>query len=91
MGVDQLAITARGTALACLLVDRPHDPGDAADLSIMGYDDPVGEAIVSVAAKIAQNEKKINRILTRRAIEICCWLKFAARYLSATQFLKENR
>jgi hypothetical protein len=37
MGVDQPAITARGTALVCLPVDRPHDPGDAADLSIMGY------------------------------------------------------
>ena len=81
MGVDQLAITARGTALVCLPVDRPHDPGDAADLNIMGYDDPLREPIVSVAAKIAQNEKKINRFLTRCSIHIPCWLKFTPEHL----------
>jgi len=63
MGVDQPAITARGTALACLPVDRPHDPGDAADLSIMGYGCPLSGTYVVVGVKIAQNEKKINRFL----------------------------
>ncbi|CAD7028794.1 hypothetical protein [Pseudorhizobium flavum] len=35
-------------------IDRPHDPGDAADLSIMGY---------LSSLKIAQTTKEINRIL----------------------------
>ncbi|RWX78817.1 hypothetical protein EPK99_09535 [Neorhizobium lilium] len=73
MGVDQQAITARGTALVCLPVDRPHDPGDAADLSIMGYPDPSRD--VFVRAKIAQNDDKINVILTAPTFRLLCWLK----------------
>ena len=49
--------------MACLPVDRPHDPGDAADLSIMGYGCPLSGTYVVVGVKIAQNEKKINRFL----------------------------
>jgi len=65
MGVDQPAITARGTALVCLPVDRPHDPGDAADLSIMGYRRPSREPFIRWSqncAKREENQQILNPI-----------------------------
>ena len=52
LGVDRLQYGTRNRDMQS--IDRPHDPGDAADLSIMGY---------LVFVKIAQSLKKINRIL----------------------------
>jgi hypothetical protein len=42
MGVDQLQHGTRNRFYV-QPVDRPHDPGDAADLSIMGYLFPLGK------------------------------------------------
>jgi hypothetical protein len=57
LGVDQPAITARGTALACLPVDRPHDPGDAADLSIMGFESALGHNL-PLGSKLRKAKRK---------------------------------
>ena len=50
---------ARGTAYCCKPADRPHDPGDAADLSIMGY---LGlltrSAYLLCADNLLENERK---------------------------------
>jgi hypothetical protein len=78
LGVDQPAITARGTAFVCLPVDRPHDPGDAADLSIMGYPMSLAGNSSFVEAEITQNKKKINTFLMPLTIALVYWLKSGA-------------
>ncbi|CCF19018.1 protein of unknown function [Pseudorhizobium banfieldiae] len=55
LGVDRLQYGTRNRDMQS--IDRPHDPGDAADLSIMGY---------LSSLKIAQTTKEINRILPIR-------------------------
>jgi hypothetical protein len=63
LGVDRLH---RGTRNRLLYkpADRPHDPGDAADLSIMGYFSLAGQTLSP--KKIAHNRSKINTILGQR-------------------------
>jgi hypothetical protein len=67
--------TARGTVIFCLPADRPHDPGDAADLSIMGYLGYPNRLSV-YGTKFARNQKKINKFLMIKNACLPAWLKF---------------
>jgi hypothetical protein len=62
--------------LRCTPTDRPHDPGDAADLSIMGYQEPPEEVLFS-EVKVSQVEKKINNLLTQARCMLLIWLNSA--------------
>jgi len=46
------------------LTGRPHDSGDAADLSIMGYAKSI-DRYDDLMFHFAQNKSKINGLLTR--------------------------
>ncbi|MBA3039667.1 MAG: hypothetical protein FP819_08085 [Rhizobiaceae bacterium] len=50
--------------MTCVPTDRPHDPGDAADLNIMGHRLASFRGVLSVDLNFAQLEKKINSFLT---------------------------
>jgi hypothetical protein len=62
--------------LFCLPADRPHDPGDAADLSIMGYLSPFQDLYL-YGAKFARKREKINNFLMIKNPDVTLWLKSA--------------